>query len=111
AGPGVEHSRVPAWDFTFTVFVTEAEREDLRARIDRRLDQRLKAGLVEEVEGLLRRGVTPERLRSLGMEYREITDYLRGEKDHANMVQDLRHEIHLLAKRQETYFRGLPKRG
>ena len=67
--------------------------------------------MVEEVDGLLRRGVTPERMRVLGMEYREITDYLLGLKTRDAMLADLRHEIHMLAKRQETYFRGMERRG
>ena len=67
--------------------------------------------MVEEVSGLLKRGVKADRLRLLGMEYREITDYLAGVKTYDTMVEDLRHQIHLLAKRQETYFRGMEKRG
>jgi tRNA dimethylallyltransferase len=63
------------------------------------------------VRGLLEQGVPYERLRLLGMEYREIADYLQGGKEYATMVEGLRHEIHLLAKRQETYFRGMEKRG
>lgn len=107
----VEHSRPPERDFTYRAFGLRLEREALRARIDRRLEARLEAGMVEEVEALLQRGLPPERLKLLGMEYREITAYLLGEKDRATMVRDLRHEIHLLAKRQETWFRGMERRG
>jgi tRNA dimethylallyltransferase len=109
-GP-VEYSRLPEANFSYTVFATAWDRAELRRRIDERLDQRLAAGMVGEVEGLLKQGVKPERLRLLGMEYREITDFLQGAKEYATMVEDLRHEIHLLAKRQETYFRGMEKRG
>jgi tRNA dimethylallyltransferase len=107
----VAYSPDPEVDFTFTAFAMAWEREDLRARIDARLQERLRAGMVEEVAGLMRDGVEASRLRLLGMEYREITDYLLGVKDQGKMVEDLRHEIHLLAKRQETYFRGMEKRG
>jgi tRNA dimethylallyltransferase len=47
----------------------------------------------------------------LGMEYREITGYLSGEKTLEEMTASLRHEIHMLAKRQETWFRGMERRG
>jgi tRNA dimethylallyltransferase len=97
--------------FTFTVFATAGERAELRRRIDARLEQRLEAGLVAEVEGLLKKGLSPGRLKLMGMEYREITAHLEGERDYAGMVENLRHEIHLLAKRQETYFRGMRARG
>jgi tRNA dimethylallyltransferase len=111
AAPAGEFSREPRVDFAYRVFVTEADRQVLRARIDARLEARLRAGLIEEVQGLLAAGVTRARMQVLGMEYREIADYLAGEKDRERMVADLRHEIHLLAKRQETWFRGMPRRG
>ena len=36
---------------------------------------------------------------------------MRGEKSVGEMVEDLMREIHMLAKRQETYFRGMQRRG
>jgi tRNA dimethylallyltransferase len=107
----VEHSREPAVDFRYAVYALRMDRTALRARIDARLEARLDAGMVEEVEGLLRRGVTRARLQVLGMEYREISDYLAGMKSREQMQADLRHEIHMLAKRQETWFRGMERRG
>lgn len=107
----VEYSRLPERDFTYEVFATAMDRPRLRERIDRRLEERFAAGMLEEVAGLLRGGLPPERLKLLGMEYREIGAYLTGEKTRETMVADLKHEIHLLAKRQETYFRGMEKRG
>ncbi|HKP97641.1 MAG TPA: tRNA (adenosine(37)-N6)-dimethylallyltransferase MiaA [Fibrobacteria bacterium] len=107
----VEYSRPPERDFSFTVFGTRMDRAALRARIDARLEARLEAGMVEEVAGLLARGVSRERMQVLGMEYREITRYLTGECTREEMAATLRHEIHMLAKRQETYFRGMERRG
>jgi tRNA dimethylallyltransferase len=107
----VEHSGPPARDFSFTVFGTRMDRTELRARIDARVEARLRAGMIEEVEGLLSRGVTRERMGLLGMEYREISEYLAGGKNRDQMTRDLCHEIHLLAKRQETWFRGMERRG
>ena len=107
----VSYSPPPQVDFTFTFFGMLWERHALRERINVRLEARLQAGMVEEVTGLINQGIDPERLRLLGMEYREITDFVLGVKDYSHMVEDLRHEIHLLAKRQETYFRGMENRG
>lgn len=109
-GP-VEHSRPPEREFTYLAFGLRMDRAALRARIDRRLEARLEAGLVDEVRGLHARGVGAGRLKLLGMEYREVAAFLLGEKSYDRMVADLRHEIHLLAKRQETYFRGMERRG
>ncbi len=107
----VEYTRLPGWDLTYAAFGTAMDRTALRARIDRRLEARLEAGMVEEVEGLLDRGVPADRLKLLGMEYRQITRHLLGETTRKRMVEDLRREIHFLAKRQETYFRGMERRG
>ena len=64
-----------------------------------------------EVQGLLDRGVAPERLLQLGLEYREAALYLAGEKNLGEMKEDLRLGIHQLAKMQQTWFRGLGRRG
>jgi len=109
-GP-VFRSRLPDWNLNPLIFVTVCERQSLRCRIQSRLEARLDAGLVDEVKGLLDRGVTWERLSSLGMEYRQVGSYLRGEKTLGEMVDVLQREIHMLAKRQETYFRGMQRRG
>jgi tRNA dimethylallyltransferase len=84
---------------------------ELAQRIHRRLVARLETGLVDEVRGLLDRGVDWRWLDRLGLEYREITAYLRGEKPFRNMVDDLDTAIRRLAKRQRTWIRGMPRRG
>jgi len=104
-------SRLPDWTLNPLIFVTKPDRVTLRARIAERLDARLEAGLIDEVEGLHRRGITWERLALLGMEYRQVASYLRGDASLNEMKATLLHEIHLLSKRQETYFRGMERRG
>lgn len=83
----------------------------LHERIDRRLQMRLSRGMVDEVASLRASGVADERLDMLGMEYKYITTYLRGKLDYRAMVEQLRRAIHRLAKRQETWFRGMERRG
>lgn len=112
AAPGAaSFSRRPRIPFEYRVFVTALDRAALRERIDARLRARLQAGMIGEVEGLLAAGVTRERMEVLGMEYREISAYLNGAKDRTTMEAGLSHAIHMLAKRQETWFRGMPRRG
>jgi tRNA dimethylallyltransferase len=107
----VFRNRLPDWTLNPLIFVTVCERQTLRRRIQERLAARLEEGLITEVQGLLDRGISWERLASLGMEYRQVACHLRGEKSLGEMSEDLQREIHMLAKRQETYFRGMQRRG
>ncbi len=112
---GREHelhtSEPPATPLRPLIFCVRIERSKLHERIRQRLDQRLGAGMVQEVEGLLARGLSHERLAMLGMEYREIASYLAGAKSYDDMRDTLEREIRRLAKRQDTWFRGLERRG
>jgi tRNA dimethylallyltransferase len=80
-------------------------------RIDKRLKERLENGMVKEVERLLDSGIPLKRLELFGMEYKHIARYLHKKVTCDNMVTELRHDIHQLAKRQMTYFRGFERRG
>jgi len=107
----VRYSEPPPVQWRLTVFGLEAERSVLRRRIGRRLRQRLEEGMIEEVRGLLDRGVSRRRLKELGLEYREVAAFLEGEKDLDRMVSDLESAIGGFAKRQQTWFRGMERRG
>jgi tRNA dimethylallyltransferase len=86
-------------------------RDELYRRIDRRLELRLEQGLVEEVRRLLASGIDRERFSLFGLEYRHVARFLDGEVSLAEATDDLRADIRRFAKRQMTYFRGMPKRG
>lgn len=78
----------------------------LYARIDARVDERMKQGMVQEVRDLLARGISHERLESFGLEYRFISRYLRGEySSEAQMVERLKYAIHDFTRRQLSWFR------
>ena len=81
-------------------------REVLYARIDARVDERMRLGMVQEVRDLLDAGVSFERLEALGLEYRFIGRLLKGEfASEAEMVQRLKYAIHDFTRRQLTWFR------
>ncbi len=80
-------------------------------RIDIRLRQRLENGMVDEVKRLLVSGIEAERFDYFGMEYRHIARYLAKKVSYEEMVRELAQDIHRLAKRQMTYFRGMERRG
>ena len=87
------------------------DRESRRKRISQRLKERMKGGMVEEVEGLLRSGVTAEKLDYYGLEYRYVSKYILKELSYEEMFARLNTAIHQFAKRQMTYFRGMERRG
>ena len=82
------------------------DRETLKARIDKRLERRLKQGMIDEVRDLMAKGATREFLMKLGLEYRFITKYLTGEiPREEDMTEQLGNAIKKFAKRQMTWFR------
>ena len=93
------------------VLAVKWPRRELHARIDRRLKERLNQGMVQEVERILRSGIPRNRFDLFGMEYKHIAAYLDGTVSYKTMVHNLRYAIHQLAKRQETWFRGMERRG
>jgi tRNA dimethylallyltransferase len=100
-----------AADLTPVVLGIRLDRATRRKRITGRLMRRLGEGMVEEVEGLLEKGVSPERMEYYGLEYRYVTRYIRHELTYDEMVKRLNTAIHQFAKRQMTYFRGMERRG
>lgn len=81
-------------------------RAELYARIDQRIDERLQQGLVREVREQLECGVTHERLDALGLEYRFVSRWLRGEfASEEAMVQRLKYASHDFTRRQLSWFR------
>ena len=90
---------------------TLVDRDTRNARIDARLDARLQEGMIEEIRGLLERGVPAERLIAYGLEYKYVTLYLQGELPYAEMREKLAIAIHQFAKRQMTWWRGMERSG
>lgn len=81
-------------------------REVLYRRIDARVDERMRQGMVHEVQKLLDEEVSHERLEALGLEYRYISRLLRGEfRDEDEMVERLKYAIHDFTRRQLTWYR------
>ncbi len=81
------------------------DRDTLRTNIAKRLEVRLEAGLVDEVRALIDNGITHKRLESLGLEYRYLSYYLKGEITESEMIIKLNHKIYQYAKRQETWLK------
>ena len=94
----------PRYD-ALTLTLDFARREDLWARIDRRVDEMLARGLAEEVRALLRSGV-PERCTAMqAIGYKELTLAIRGEESIAAAAAQVKLRSRQYAKRQRTWFR------
>ncbi len=89
----------------------DIDRDERRQKITERLKVRLEAGMVEEIDRLLKRGVPAEDLIYYGLEYRFVTEYLVGRLSYEEMFGQLETAIHQFAKRQMTWFRGMERRG
>ena len=87
------------------------DRDARREKITRRLKQRLQEGMVDEIKGLLDRGIPAENLIYYGLEYEFITEYVIGKTTYDEMFRGLEIAIHQFAKRQMTWFRGMERRG
>jgi tRNA dimethylallyltransferase len=83
-------------------------REELYQRIEARVEAMLAAGLLPEVEGLLRRyPPTLKPLKSLG--YRHLSNFLQGRWSWPEAVELLKRDTRRYAKRQLTWFRADPE--
>lgn len=89
----------------------DIDRELRRAKISKRLRDRLDEGLVDEVRNLLNSGIHPDDLIYYGLEYKYLTLYIVGVLSFKDMVAQLEIAIHQFAKRQMTWFRGMERRG
>jgi len=94
------------------IFGVEFDRETIKNRITDRLKHRLKhEGMIDEIESLLASGVSADKLKFYGLEYKLITQFLLGEIDRKTMFETLNIRIHQFAKRQATWFRKMERNG
>jgi tRNA dimethylallyltransferase len=106
-GNGLPAERLPQKPYFIGTLVTREERV---ARIDKRLEERLQEGMVEEVRGLLQT-VPADDLIYYGLEYKFVTQFVIGQISYEDMVVGLGNAIHQFAKRQMTWFRGMERDG
>lgn len=85
------------------------DRQELYDRIDRRVLLMMEEGLVEEVSALKEMGLSEEHISMLGIGYKEILAYLRGDMDIVEAAELIQKNTRHLAKRQLTWFRRYDK--
>ncbi len=100
-----EEERQKNSPYRFAYFVLNDERGRLYANIDRRVDQMMERGLLQEVARLKEKGYHKGMVSMQGLGYKEILEYLDGETTLDEAVRILKRDTRHFAKRQLTWFR------
>lgn len=97
-------SRKKGTKYKYKVFVLDMQREELYDRINKRVDDMIEAGLIEEVKSIIEKyGNFPTAMQGLG--YKEVVEYLNNNISKEDMVEKLKTDTRHYAKRQLTWFR------
>ncbi len=91
--------------FDAKYFVLNDKRELLYERINKRVDKMIELGLVDEVRGLLDKGLDSSYNSMQGIGYKEIVEYLEGKCSLDDAVFNIKKNTRHFAKRQLTWFR------
>ena len=100
-----EQQRQNESPYQFAYFVLNRDRRELYRRIDQRVDQMMKQGLLEEVKRLKERGCTSNMVSMKGLGYKELLDYLNGMNSLEEAVRIIKRDTRHFAKRQLTWFK------
>ncbi|RJW40914.1 tRNA (adenosine(37)-N6)-dimethylallyltransferase MiaA [Clostridiales bacterium TF09-2AC] len=100
-----QEERVKESPYNFLYYVVNTQRPVLYGRIDRRVDQMMENGLVEEVQALKAMGCHRGQTSMQGLGYKEILDYLDGRCTLDEAVYILKRDTRHFAKRQLTWFK------
>ena len=85
-------------------------RKTVHERVEKRLDARLQAGMIDEIRDLHEKQNVPWAvLERYGLEYRHVSEYLQGKCDYALMRNTLLYSIRKFVKRQDIWFRKLER--
>ena len=77
----------------------------MHARINARVDEMFRRGLVDETRELLQRGLEQNQTAMQAIGYRQVVEHLRGERNLAETIELVKIRTRQFAKRQLTWFR------
>ena len=89
--------------YDFCYFFMEDERSRIYERIDRRVDEMMSAGLVDEIKNLMKKGLNAENISMQGLGYKEIIAFLNGKCSLEDAVYRIKRDSRHFAKRQITW--------
>ena len=97
-------SRKNEVEYDYKVYAISWDREELYARINKRVDLMIEQGLIDEVKNILQKYEQfPTAMQGLG--YKEVVEYLQGKCTKQEMIEKIKMETRRYAKRQMTWFR------
>lgn len=91
--------------YQFVYFVLTDDRDHLYKRIDKRVDQMIEEGLVEEVRSLKEKSYTSQMVSMQGLGYKEILAYLNDDCTLEEAIYTIKRDTRHFAKRQLTWFK------
>jgi len=80
------------------------DRDDLKERIDRRVDLIWSEGFVGEVRALIEKGITTGKTAKAALGYNQIISFLEGRISEAEAIEETKRATRAYARRQETWF-------
>jgi tRNA dimethylallyltransferase len=103
-----DETRSPLADYEVIAFALVVPSEETARRVARRVDQQFARGIVDEVRGLLARGVPEDAHPFTGLVYRQVIEMLHGVRDEAATRELIVRENRRYARRQLIWFRKEP---
>jgi len=79
--------------------------EELKKRINKRINNWFKMGLIKEVRDLNKKGLSWKRMSEIGLEYKLVSEFLQNKIDKKELVQRMQTETWHYVKRQMTWFK------
>lgn len=96
-------------DFDYLLIVLNTDRDCLYDQINKRVEKMIEAGLIEEVDGLIKKYNLNQNSQIMqGIGYKETAMYLAGEIDKKQMIDLIKQRSRNYAKRQLTWFKKMP---
>ena len=87
------------------IFALTRRADDLHSRINIRVDEMFRRGLVEETRELLKHGLAENETAMQAIGYRQVVEHLHGERSLAETIEQVKIRTRQFAKRQLTWFR------
>jgi tRNA dimethylallyltransferase len=98
-----------AGKFRILFIAISMKREELHRRIDSRVEEMFRKGLVEEVRGLLSKGYAPDLKPMKALGYRHVVSHLAGAASLPDTVAGMKRDTRRYAKRQLTWLSREPE--
>ncbi len=94
--------------FDYIAVAIDYPREELYERINKRVNEMFDLGLIEEVNGLLARGIDKNCQSMQAIGYKEVLEGLKNKDNHSTMRDTIKKNTRHYAKRQITFFKKFP---